>query len=121
LVVRVPAEPVADLLGALAAEDGVARFVATYDPVDGRLSVVPAVARDPDGRVPELWIVASSGAVISLGVLDPVRPSAVLVPQTLRDGAASGGLLVVTLEPVGGAPGGVATGPAIAKGSLGRI
>jgi anti-sigma-K factor RskA len=40
------------------------------------------------------------------------------VPDALRDALAKGALLAITLEPAGGAPQGVATGPIIAKGDI---
>jgi anti-sigma-K factor RskA len=109
------------LVAALARAEGGASFVATYDPDRKQIVIVPAiVAKDPM-RVPELWLVTRDKRVISLGVVDAEQPRAVVIPPHLIEQTSPGASLVITLEPPGGAPGGVATGPAIAKGDLSPI
>lgn len=71
----------------------------------------------PD-RSLELWIVPAKGKAISLGVIPPGgKVSIKLTPsQKLEIGDRT--LLAVTLEPLGGSPTGVATGPILYKGYL---
>jgi anti-sigma-K factor RskA len=109
------------LVAALAAAEGRAAFVANYDPLRKQIVIVPANVTVQAGRVPELWLVTKDKRVISLGVVDSAGPMAVIIPPELIAETAPGSALVVTLEPPGGAPGGVATGPAIAKGELSPI
>ncbi len=107
-------------LEAVKAEDG-ASFVATYDPLRKQLIIVPATLVRDTQRVPELWLVTKDERVISLGVVDSRQAQVVVIPPDLIKETNSEAGLVITLEPPGGAPGGVATGPAIAKGELSPI
>jgi anti-sigma-K factor RskA len=109
------------LVAALAAAEGPATFVATYDPQHKQMLIVPAAMLKEPERVPELWLVTRDKRVISLGVVSPAQPRAVVIPPHLVAETRAGAALVITLEPPGGAPGGVATGPAIATGDLSPI
>lgn len=109
------------LVAALAAGEGRAAFVATYDPARKQIVIIPATVLDDPNRVPELWLVTRDNRVISLGVIPSGKAEAVQIPPELVDETSAGAGLVITLEPPGGAPGGVATGPAIAKGELSPI
>jgi anti-sigma-K factor RskA len=95
-----------------------AAFVATYDPLRKQMVIVPARVITEAQRVPELWLVTKDKRVISLGVVNSQHAQAVIIPSDLINETGAGAGLVITLEPPGGAPGGVATGPAIAKGEL---
>lgn len=122
-VVTVP-EPVSDPapVTTLAADDGSAAYLATVDVQRGRVTVMPVpAAPDAEGRVPELWLIPPGEAARSLGVIDTTTAHEIEVPAELRAGLAEGSLLAVTLEPPGGAPQGVATGPITAKGTIERI
>lgn len=103
----------------LAHDDGSPGWLASVDPGKGTVLMVPVPApADAEGRVPELWLIPAGGTAQSLGIVSIDRSHTVKVPDTLRDALAKGALLAVTLEPVGGAPQGVATGPIIAKGAI---
>lgn len=67
----------------------------------------------PEDRALELWRIPPGGTAISLGLVDPERPN-LLSDAALRPGDT----LAITVEPPGGAPGGVATGPVILSGPL---
>jgi anti-sigma-K factor RskA len=98
---------------------GAAAWVASIDAGAGELQVVPVPApADAQGRVPELWLIPAGGTPRSLGVVSRERTQAVAVPTSLRDQLRRGALLAITLEPPGGAPQGVPTGPIIAKGEI---
>ena len=98
-----------------------ALYTATVDRAHRSVVVTPVNPGPTDPRVRELWVIPEGGKPVSLGLLDASRA----VPLSL--GAAQvklvngGGKLAVTLEPKGGAPGGVPTGPIIAAGVLARI
>ena len=74
-----------------------------------RVAGVPAVA----GQVHELWIIAPDAAPVSLGLLED-RPLLVTYPTP-----PAGYTFAVTVEPEGGAPNGVATGPMILTATVG--
>lgn len=103
----------------LARDDGSTGWLASVDPADGTVLMVPVPsAADADGRVPELWLIPPGESPRSLGVVSNDRSHTVKVPDTLRNALAKGALLAVTLEPGGGAPQGIPTGPIIAKGDI---
>lgn len=74
-----------------------------------RIAGVPAVA----GQVHELWIIAPDTAPVSLGLLED-KPLVVTYPTP-----PEGYVFAVTVEPAGGAPNGVATGPVILTAKVG--
>ena len=114
-------QPAAPLVARLAPESGPAVFVAAFDPAERRLVVVPAALSGPEPRVPELWLIPPGGTPRSLGLLDPARPISVSIPPDLQVHAAPQATLAISLEPPGGAPAGVPTGPVIAQGRLQKL
>ena len=103
----------------LVRDDGSTGWLASVDRADGTVLMVPVpLAADAGGRVPELWLIPPGESPKSLGVVSNDRSHTVKVPDTLRDALAKGALLAVTLEPGGGAPQGIPTGPIIAKGDI---
>lgn len=68
----------------------------------------------PEGRVHELWLIAEGAdAPISLGLLDRGGSTRIRVPDEIAPGVRSG-TIALSLEPLGGAPDGVPTGPILA-------
>jgi anti-sigma-K factor RskA len=83
------------------------------------LSARLLAAGTPSERVPELWVLpAGAQRPLSLGLLDPDginrRTLDALPPGALQPGS----LLEVSLEPPGGSPTGLPTGPVVSKGFL---
>lgn len=121
---HVPPQPTAALQPAapvttLARDSGAPGWLASIDAARGTMLLVP-VPTPPDarGRVPELWLIPRGKAPQPLGLLSSDRSHAVTVPPGLRSALRSGSLLAVSLEPPGGAPHGVPTGPIVAKGVI---
>ncbi|HST45801.1 MAG TPA: anti-sigma factor [Luteimonas sp.] len=123
-VVQAPPAPqpepaVAGAVTTLARDDGSAGWLATVDVARGAVLMVPVpVPADPSGRVAELWVIPADGTPRSLGLISTSQTRTVTVPDALRDALAPGSTLAVTLEPRGGAPDGVPTGPIVAKGGI---
>ncbi len=96
-------------------------FVAQYDPLKKALLIRTAV-EDTDEKVPEVWLIPAQGdrkgEVLSLGVMDEAAPDTLPISDDFVSLIGEGGTLAITMEPVGGAPNGVATGPVIALGQL---
>lgn len=108
-------KPVSTLLR----DDGSTGWLASVDPTEGTVLMVPVpAAADAQGREPELWIIPPGGKAQSLGIVSINRSHTVKVPDALRADLDKGAVLAITLEPKGGAPQGVATGPIIAKGDI---
>jgi anti-sigma-K factor RskA len=75
---------------------------------------VAVAALAPD-RSYELWIIPpGASAPISLGLIDPARPTRRPVTPDIR----AGGTLAVSLEPRGGSPTGAPTGPVLHTGAV---
>lgn len=103
----------------LAHDDGSPGWLASVDTRAGTVLMVPVPApADAQGREPELWLIPPGGKAESLGIVSIDRSHTVKVPDALRNDLSKGALLAITLEPKGGAPNGVATGPIIAKGEI---
>ena len=84
----------------------------------GRRSVVlTAVGPGPvDPRARELWVIAKPGGPLPVGVITRDRPLS--LPATVVAAVHAGAVLAVSLEPQGGSPTGLPTGPVIASGVL---
>lgn len=96
-------------------------FVAQYDPLKKALLIKTAL-EDADEKVPEIWLIPAQGErkgeVLSLGVMDEKAPDEVKITDEFIKLIGEGGTLAITMEPAGGSPTGVATGPVIALGKL---
>ncbi len=96
-------------------------FVAQYDPLKQALLIRTSIS-DTDEKVPEIWLIPGQGdrkgEVLSLGVMDESAPDTVKITEDFLPLIGEGGTLAITMEPPGGAPNGVATGPVIALGKL---
>ena len=66
----------------------------------------------------ELWIVPTAGKAISLGVVPTQGNKRIQLTPAQQREIGDSTLLAVTLEPLGGSPTGVATGPIVYKGYL---
>lgn len=119
-LVRSPT-PNVPLIAKLDASGGQGSFVATIDSGGEGLTVVPAVAPNLDHRVLELWLIAPGDRPRSLGLIEPGRPVHIDLPADLRQRATLQSTLAVSLEPPGGSPTGLPTGPVIATGKLTKV
>ncbi|HMS21161.1 anti-sigma factor [uncultured Sphingorhabdus sp.] len=115
----VPAQPQI-LVAAIGAEGGRESVAANYNPQTGALQIIP-ISLDTGTLYPELWIIPEDGVARSLGMIDPSKPAVHSIPQAMRPHLHKGALFAITPEPAGGAPGGKATGPVIAKGAIDTI
>jgi anti-sigma-K factor RskA len=108
-----------DMVASISADDGRAMLVASIDSDTGAMTLAPAGDMDvPAGSAAELWLIPADGTPRSLGVFDPRSAGRMVVPESLRGGLAADALLAVSIEPAGGSPTGLPTGPVVAKGSM---
>jgi anti-sigma-K factor RskA len=108
------------LVAELSAPGNPITLLASFDPSDGRLRIVPVASENKD-RSLELWLVPGSGNPKSLGVFQPGASGELVIPSDLRASIGEGATLAVSLEPLGGSPTGLPTGPVIASGSARRL
>lgn len=122
-VVRLPATSTtaakAEMIAAITpTPDGAAvkPFGAMYDPNTGEIRIAGEVPV-PKGRSAQLWVIADGQQPHALGLLDGDRPRVSIGGANLRR-MAPGATLAVSIEPEGGSPTGLPTGPVVATGTL---
>lgn len=99
--------------------DAKSPVAAVYDPANGALRVAagPGV---PDARVAELWVIGGDGVPHSLGLLSG-RPTSLAPKGVDRSRITPGATLAISVEPLGGSPTGLPTGPVVATGVVARV
>lgn len=109
------------LVASLSQSGDAPAFIAQYDPLKGSLLIRTAI-EDETEKVPEIWLIPSGGPregdVLSLGVMNENAPEEVKLGEEFSPLLTEGGTLAITMEPPGGAPEGIPTGPIIALGKL---
>lgn len=116
-----PADTGIAMTSTLMREDGKPGYVALMDADKKRITLTPLGGSGDAGRVPELWLIPADGKARSMGVFDDAQARAARIPDALMPLLSDGAVLAVTMEPPGGAPGGVATGPVVAKGGISTL
>jgi len=109
------------LVAKLESSSGGAGFVVAIDSGGAGLTVVPAALSDVNQRALELWLIAPGEQPRSLGLIEAGRPVHVSVPAELIQRVTPLSTLAVSLEPLGGSPTGLPTGPVIASGKLTKL
>lgn len=95
-------------------EGGQILFVITFDQALNRVVVTPVAADGVPGHSHELWVLPGDGAPVSLGVMPSDASAAMTVTLPLSADAS----LAISVEPEGGSPTGLPTGPVVAQGKL---
>ncbi|MBL9009999.1 MAG: anti-sigma factor [Alphaproteobacteria bacterium] len=113
-----PPPPGMPMVAAIATDVGDPMYMAVIDQGSATITVMPMKAPVAGAQVPELWIIGEGEAPISLGVVPDKGMQRAPFPPAHMERAHHGALLAITMEPPGGAPGGKATGPAVAKGAI---
>jgi anti-sigma-K factor RskA len=108
----------ATLLATLDSSSGQPSFVAAVTPGGTSVVIMPASLLTGDQRAMELWLIPPGDRPHSLGLIEPGRPVKMNVPPGLIARLTSDAVLAVSLEPPGGSPTGLPTGPVIANGKL---
>jgi anti-sigma-K factor RskA len=114
-----PRAQVAPMVASLASDKGEPMLMATWDPVSERLII--AAANDmpaPAGRSHEVWLIPAGGSPMKVGMLPGSARMHMQVPDDIADQLRRGATLAVSVEPAGGSPTGLPTGPVIASGAL---
>jgi anti-sigma-K factor RskA len=72
----------------------------------------------PAGKTAQLWMIGGDGVPKPMGMLASTGPSRMMLPMEKRRGLKAGIMLAVSIEPLGGSPTGLPTGPVVASGKL---
>ena len=116
---QAPVERTGPVLVAALVDDDKTQIAAIFDPAKGAMRVASAPAT-PANRVAELWVIGADGVPHSLGVIAR-RANAMTVDPVNRARLAAGAVLAISVEPLGGSPTGLPTGPVVAKGALASV
>lgn len=108
------------LVAALRAEGSDVQFIALYDGT-GAVRLTALSGEAVPGRDYELWAIQGGHAPISMGLVPINARATVELSDAVRSGWGEGSVLAITLEPEGGAPGGIPTGPVVAQGAVTKI
>ncbi|MDZ4374641.1 MAG: anti-sigma factor [Phenylobacterium sp.] len=121
----VPVAPQGQLLSAsVVSQDSRVQplFVAAYDPDRKSLIVTSLLPEGADrDKVHELWLLAGTDKPQSLGLVEKGQAKVIPLPTDLLGKIAEGAALAVSVEPPGGSPSDVPTGPVIGVGKLSRL
>jgi anti-sigma-K factor RskA len=107
------------LVATLERQGAGAAWTATVDAQHAQIVVVPprdfAIAAN---HSTQMWMIPPGSKPVSLGVIDPQRPTIVHVAQAQLQQLGTQTTLAVSLEPQGGSPTGQPTGPVLAAGRV---
>ncbi|TMH09007.1 MAG: hypothetical protein E6H67_00160 [Betaproteobacteria bacterium] len=124
LVVLTPPReaPSETMVAVLAGQDAKPVLVASADRA-GRILTVKAIAPLQPGadRALELWALPASGNPRSLGLIPPTGLARLALPAPAGTALQNIPALAVSLEPAGGSPTGLPTGPVLYSGPLQKL
>lgn len=107
------------LMATLSGGAGQPNFVASITATGNTLVIVPAALLTNDSRAYELWLIPTGDTrPRALGLIRPGQPIRLDIPSDLAGRVTPDATLAVSLEPPGGSPTGLPTGPVIAAGKL---
>lgn len=113
VLLPLPASQAPPLTASLSASGEALAFTARYDRDAGTLTLIRTAGAPPGtGQDLQLWAIGADGVPASLGLIreaDSTRPA---------EGLAPGLVLAVSLEPEGGSPTGLPTGPVLVTGVI---
>ncbi|HEX8668705.1 MAG TPA: anti-sigma factor [Allosphingosinicella sp.] len=99
-------------------DGGATRLVATYDPDAGTLVVAPATLSAVSGHAHQLWLIPADGKPRPVAMIEPGRPMRMKMPDPMMPAMEGKVTVAVSVEPPGGSPTGLPTGPVIASGDF---
>jgi anti-sigma-K factor RskA len=108
------------LVASIAPTEKGAPVTAVYDARAGAIRLTEAKLADAD-RTAQLWVIPAGGTPHSLGLLSTHGGTALTLNADNRSRIAAGATLAVSLEPIGGSPTGLPTGPVVAAGALSPV
>ncbi|MDQ3139889.1 MAG: anti-sigma factor, partial [Pseudomonadota bacterium] len=113
--------PAPTMVAMLESPDNPARLVVSFDPETRSFLVTPAVLTGAAGHQHELWLIPPAGNPRSLGLVGVDGAQRIVIPVELLRDLSDDASIALSVEPVGGSPTGLPTGPVIASGKLSTI
>jgi len=115
--VTVSPPPAPTLVAAIMPQSGSSPAPLLYDAEHGRVSV-PAASPASAGQSAQMWVIGSDGVPHSLGLMADAQKTVLTLTPEQRARMVAGVTIAVSIEPAGGSPTGLPTGPVVAKGIL---
>lgn len=109
------------MVASLAADGSDVKYMIMYDEKTGEIGLSHVAGERGQGKDFELWMIEGSNAPVSMGVIPAGTTMKMPVKDDLRQKLAAGAVLAISLEPQGGSPTGLPTGPVVAAGDLRNI
>jgi anti-sigma-K factor RskA len=106
------------LIASLAGDGSDVKYLAIYDAADSRVSLSHVSGERATDRDFELWMIEGQNPPVSMGLIPAGATAHIVITPEIREKLASGAVLAISLEPVGGSPTGQPTGPVVAAGDL---
>jgi anti-sigma-K factor RskA len=116
-----PSRTPAPIVAQLSAPENPLNLLVSFDAATGRAKIVPVASGAREEKSLQLWFVPESGNPRSLGVFQPGADGELLIPADLRQTMTAGVRIAVSLEPFGGSPTGLPTGPIVASGTTRQL
>jgi len=112
---RTPASPLFQSVAALSEAGGTPALLVTYDKGSGRMRVMPVNVSPRPGHSLELWVIAGKAAPRSIGLM---RDEGATALERMAIDLQQENTIAVSIEPKGGSPTGLPTGPVIYSGKM---
>ncbi|ATE63776.1 anti-sigma factor [Rhizorhabdus dicambivorans] len=107
--------PLFQSVAALSETGGSPALLVTYDKASGRMRVMPVNVSPRPGHSLELWVIAGKAPPRSIGLM---RDGGATALEKLAIDMAQDNTIAVSVEPEGGSPTGLPTGPVIYSGRM---
>jgi anti-sigma-K factor RskA len=112
---QTPASPLFQSVAALSETGGAPALLVTYDKGSGRMRVMPVNVSPRPGHSLELWVIAGKAAPRSIGLM---RDQGATALERMAIDLQQDNIIAVSVEPEGGSPTGLPTGPVIYSGKM---
>jgi anti-sigma-K factor RskA len=114
-------QPQARLVASLVADGSDVKYLVVYDSARHTVDLSHVAGKRAAGKDFELWVIEGKNPPVSMGVIPAGATARVPVPPLEEAKLEQGALLAISLEPEGGSPTGLPTGPVVAAGDLNNI
>lgn len=108
-------------IASLSSKDNDHSYVTLFNEQTGEFVVRHISGTPPADKDLELWLIVQGEKPVSIGLVGYEDKNKPAIPREFIEDFDKGILLAITVEPKGGAPEGVATGPIVAAGQLKNI
>ena len=106
------------LVASLAPNESDVHYLVVYDADNRDVGLSHVSGARAEGRDFELWVIEGEQPPVSLGVIPTGSSVHLAVGEEMRERIESGAVFAISLEPEGGSPTGLPTGPVVAAGDL---